>query len=155
MSSDDPVFSAEQTRALTCALDEIIPSGEGGLPGAGELGLAAAIEEAARQDADLRAAVEEGLASLEELARGRGSEGYADLSREDRLEVLNEAGAKAPLFLPSLIGRTFVGYYQDARVRGSLRLETRPPYPDGYEVEPTDFSILDPVRERDPFFRTG
>ncbi len=69
--------------------------------------------------------------------------------------MLNEAGAKAPLFLPSLIGRTFVGYYQDARVRGALRLETRPPYPDGYEVEPTDFSILDPVRERDPFFRTG
>ena len=48
MSRDERGFSAEQTRTLACALDEIIPPGEGGLPGAGELDLAAAIEEAAR-----------------------------------------------------------------------------------------------------------
>jgi len=155
MSRDEQVFSAEETRTLACALDEIIPPGDGGLPGAGELGLAAAIEDAARASDDVRAAVREGIATLEELARGRGKPGYPELPREERLEVLNEAGAKAPLFLPNLIGPTFVGYYQDLRVREALSLETRPPHPQGYEVEPTDFSILDPVRERGPFYRTG
>jgi len=155
MSRDEQAFSAEETRALACALDEIIPPGEGGLPGAGELGLAAAIEEAARGSDEVRAAVREGIATLEELARGRGKPGYAELPRNERLEVLNEAGAKAPLFLPNLIGPAFVGYYQDLRVREALGLETRPPHPQGYEVEPTDFSILDPVRERGPFYRTG
>ena len=148
-------FTADQTRTLACALDEIIPPGDAGLPGAGELGLAAMIEEAARGSAEVRTAVEEGLATLDELARGRGAAGFAELSREDRLEVLNEAGAKAPAFLPQLIGPAFVGYYQDLRVREALGLETRPPHPEGYAVEETDFSLLDPVRERDPFYRTG
>ena len=155
MSRDERGFAGEQTRTLACALDEIIPPGDAGLPGAGELGLAAAIEEAARGSGEVRAAVAEGIATLEELARGRGKPGYADLARDERLEVLNEAGAKAPLFLPNLIGPTFVGYYQDPRVRDALGLETRPPHPQGYEVEETDFSILDPVRERGPFYRTG
>ncbi len=156
MSSDTNELGAQQVRTLACALDEIIPPSAEGLPGAGELGLADAIAEAARGDHDLRVAMQEGIATLDEIARGRGAAGYAELPRDDRLEVLNEAGAKAPLFLPSLIGRTFVGYYQDTRVRGALDLQTSPPFPDGYAVEPTDFSrILEPVRQRDPFFRTG
>ena len=155
MGHDDRSFSAAEFRTLACALDEIIPPGRAGLPGAGELGLAGAIEEAARGSDDVRVAVAEGLVALEELARERGKAGYAELTRHERLEVLNEAGAKAPLFLPQLIGPAFVGYYQDLRVREALGLETRPPHPEGYEVEETDFSMLDPVRERDPFYRTA
>ncbi len=32
---------------------------------------------------------------------------------------------------------------------------TRPPHPKGYEMEPTDFSLLDGVRRRERLYREG
>ena len=48
---------------------------------------------------------------------------------------------------------TVQGYYRDDRVMLSLGMEPRPPHPDGYEVEQGDWSLLDPVRQRDEFYR--
>jgi hypothetical protein len=35
----------------------------------------------------------------------------------------------------------------------SLGMEVRPPFPKGFEVEQGDWSLLDPVRVRQPFYR--
>lgn len=43
--------------------------------------------------------------------------------------------------------------YRDDRIMRSLGMEVRPPFPDGYEVEAGDWSLLDPVRRRAPFYR--
>jgi hypothetical protein len=149
-----PGLSPDEARALAAVLDEIIPpSHERRLPGAGEVGVVARIEEALREDPGLRPVLTAGLEALEELARERGAPGFAELSRAGRLASLNELAAKAPLFLPALVGRTFVGYYRDPRVLEGLGLGGEPPFPRGYEVEPTDFGILAPVRRRAPIYR--
>jgi hypothetical protein len=44
-------------------------------------------------------------------------------------------------------------YYRDDRVLMSLGLEPRPPFPKGYELEQGDWSLLDPVKARKPFWR--
>jgi hypothetical protein len=44
-------------------------------------------------------------------------------------------------------------YYRDERVMLSLGLEPRAPFPKGHEVEQGDWSLLDPVRARKPFWR--
>ena len=44
-------------------------------------------------------------------------------------------------------------YYQDPRVLQSLGLEARPPFPLGHEMEPDDWSLLEPVIKRAPFYR--
>ena len=44
-------------------------------------------------------------------------------------------------------------YYRDDRVLRSLGLEPRPPYPKGHVLEEGDWSLLDPVRARPPFWR--
>ena len=44
-------------------------------------------------------------------------------------------------------------YYRDDRVMVSLGLELRPPFPKGHVVEQGDWSLLDPVRTRQPFWR--
>lgn len=148
-------FSSDELRTLTAVLDEIVPpSHDGRLPGAGEAGLAATIDRLARDKPELRPALGEGLAAADSLARARGAKGFAELARDARLEVLNETAARAPAFLPGLVAQTIVAYYQVDRVREALGFEARPPYPQGYPVEPTDFAILDPVRRREPFFRT-
>lgn len=43
--------------------------------------------------------------------------------------------------------------YRDDRVLMSLGLEPRPPFPKGYELEQGDWSLLDPVKARKPFWR--
>ena len=44
-------------------------------------------------------------------------------------------------------------YYRDDRVLRSLGIEARPPFPKGHELEQGDWSLLDPVRKRAPFWR--
>jgi len=143
-------LSVEQRQALAGVLDEIIPpSVDGRLPGAGQLG----IGEALAQKPELAGVLAGGLAGLDSIARRRGAAGFLALPAGERRGVLDEVGVMAPAFLPALIGATFIAYYQEARVREALGLESRPPFPLGYAVEQTDFSLLDPVRRRSPFYR--
>jgi hypothetical protein len=44
-------------------------------------------------------------------------------------------------------------YYRDDRVLLALGLEARSPFPKGYTVEQGDWSLLDAVRGREPFWR--
>jgi hypothetical protein len=44
-------------------------------------------------------------------------------------------------------------YYLDDRVMRSLGLEPRSPFPQGFEVEQGDWSLLDPVRARPKIWR--
>jgi hypothetical protein len=95
----------------------------------------------------------QGISGLDELARSRGSQSFAALSKPDRVQVLNELGPKQPAFLPTLILYTYGGYYQNGRVVEALGLEARPPFPEGYEVEPNDLTLLDEVRQRPKMYR--
>jgi hypothetical protein len=149
--TNDSCFSPHEERELASVLDEVIPpSGDGRLPGAGEAGLVRYIEQHAPE---LRPTIVQGLSALDELASGRGARSFAALSREEKLEALNELATVQPAFLPGLILQTYVGYYQNDRVLEGLGLEPRPPYPDGYKMEPTDLSLLDGVRRRNKLYR--
>jgi hypothetical protein len=52
------------------------------------------------------------------------------------------------------LGRVLLAaYYRDDRVLLALGLEARSPFPKGHIVEQGDWSLLDPVRRRAPFWR--
>lgn len=150
----EPVFTPAEERALASLLDELIPpSGDGRLPGAGELGLGAHVAAVARANPDVAAVLRDGLAALDARARERGGAGFAALPRPERTRVLQDLAATGPSFLPGLLFHTYVGYYQHPRVLEGLGLEPRPPHPAGYELEPGDLSLLDPVRRRGRLYR--
>jgi hypothetical protein len=44
-------------------------------------------------------------------------------------------------------------YYRDDRVLHALGVDPRPPFPKGHELEQGDWSLLDPVKKRAPFWR--
>lgn len=149
-----PPLSSAARETLTCVLDEIIPpSHDGRLPGAGELGLAEPVWKALQTRPELRPALAQGLAALDERARERRASRFAALPGADRRPVLEQVGADVPAFLPGLVLQTCAAYYEDARVLRAHGHEARPPYPAGFEVDPTDFSILDPVRRRPKLYR--
>jgi hypothetical protein len=44
-------------------------------------------------------------------------------------------------------------YYRDDRVMRSLEMPVRAPFPEGYEIDDGDYSLLDPVRARGRIYR--
>jgi len=152
--SEAPDLTPEQRRGLTAVLDELVPpSDDGRLPGAGALGLAAAIEEKMREQPDLRVAVCGGLEAADARAREAGAGAFADVPAAGRAELLSRVSAEAPAFLPGLIFHTYLAYYQQAPVLEGLGVPPRPPHPEGYAVAPMDESLLEPVRAREPLWR--
>lgn len=147
-------FSGDELRTLACVLDLLIPpSRDGRLPGAGEVGVGARIDQVAEREPGLRAVVAAGVAALEELARASGAPEFAALSGEARVAALHEVAAAQPGFVPSLIFHTYAGYYQEGRVLEGLGLDPRPPFPTGHQLEPFDATLLDAVRRRSKLYR--
>jgi hypothetical protein len=147
-------FSDDQRQALARVLDEIIPPrADGRLPGAGELGVAAYVEQALRSTPELRAMIVEGLTALDDVAQRRHDRPFAALSKESQSEVLNAVAYSEHAFPPVLLLHAYAGYYQDGRVMQVLGLEPRAPHPQGFAMEPNDLSLLDPVRERPKRYR--
>jgi hypothetical protein len=144
--TDNPLNPAE-TRDLRALVAQMIPaSASYNVPGADdELIFADILRSLERDTADTRTA----LALLARMAGGS----FAELSPEKRAEIAaafkQEGGA--PLFALNRV--VLLCYYRDDRVMRSLGQETRPPFPQGHVVEQGDWSLLDPVRQRAPFYR--
>lgn len=148
----DTAFDSARRATLTAVLDRIIPPSEDGrLPGAGALGLVAALEEGLGAMLPFTA---RGLDALDALARERGARGFPALSEGDRTEVMNAHAAADPGFLPGLVFQVYSAYYQHPRVLSGLGLEPRPPHPKGYALEQPDLdALLAPVRARQKLYR--
>jgi hypothetical protein len=143
---DDFAFTADEERLLVGLLDVVVPpSGDGRLPGAGQLGLVEHIARTVRETPMLRPVVEYGMSALGELAAKRGD--------GDVRAVLEDFAAGDQFFMPAFLFLVYSTYYQNARVLAALGLEARPPHPKGHEMEPIDLTLLDPVRRRDGMFR--
>ena len=134
-------------------LDEIIPpSADGSFPGAGELGVGEQVEDVLAQQPEFGRVIEQGLASIRRLAESRNPSGFGGLSRSERAALLREIEAAEPAFFGALVMYTYFGYYTDRRITDRLGVRN-PPQPDGYDLEPGDLSLLDPVRARPKLWR--
>ena len=147
-------FTEDEQRALRAVLDQIIPpSADTQMPGAGEIGLVAYIEQALHKSPDLRPTIAAGLAAADGLAADRGARDFATLAEAQRSGVLEELATAHPGFLPSLIFHTYVGYYQHPQIAAALGIEAHPPFPAGFPMEQGDLSLLDVVKKRPKMFR--
>jgi hypothetical protein len=78
---------------------------------------------------------------------------FADLAPAQREAVAARLRETAGQELTLLTRIILQCYYRDDRVMRSLDMEIRPPFPKGFEVPQGDWSLLDPVRKRPPFYR--
>jgi hypothetical protein len=141
------MLTPDEIRSLRALAEIMIPaSAEHGVPSAADEVIFADILNSFGRDAAHVLAV---VRALDALAGGR----FADLSPPQRQAIatrLQEAGGEALFYLGRILLQC---YYRDDRVMRSLGLEPRPPYPEGFEVEQGDWSLLDPVRARPEFYR--
>ena len=137
--------------AFSQLLDELIPEDSGRrMPGAGSLGLGARL----RRDApEIMPAVDAGLQSLHERALAQGAAGFGALPAADRVASLQALSEEQPGLIPALLFHLSRCYYAHPKVLSALGMPGRPPYPEGYEMEPNDLGLLDAVRERGRLYR--
>ena len=90
--------------------------------------------------------------ALGELSRLAGGD-FAALGATEAEAVASELLASETPAVTTL-GRVILQcYYRDDRVLLSLGVEPRPPFPKGHVLEQGDWSLLDVVKQRKPFWR--
>jgi len=140
-------LTADETRGLQAFAGTMIPASERhAVPGADDEAIFADIVRSLGRD---REDVGLALRRLAVLAGGA----FADIPPERRLIVANELRAEGGLAVAALTRVVLLCYYRDDRVMRSLGQEPRPPFPIGHDVEQGDWSLLDPVKKRAPFYR--
>jgi hypothetical protein len=145
--ASDATLTEAEIADLRCLAGMIIPpSAKYGVPGADDDIIFADIVASLGRDADR---VRTALASLRTLAGGS----FAALDVTRRAEVAAKLRAEGGAAIGVLTRIVLLCYYRDDRVMVSLGLEARPPFPKGHELEQGDWSLLDPVRARKPFWR--
>ena len=146
MTSETPLTEAQREN-LRAVAGIIIPASiEFDVPGADDSAIVADMLATLGRDAGLV------RAALDELASIAGAP-LASLAPKRREEVALELRARGGPAIAALTRVVLQCYYRDDRVVRSLGLEPRPPYPKGHVLEDGDWSLLDPVRTRPPFWR--
>jgi hypothetical protein len=144
---NDRTLTEVEIADLRCLAGMIIPlSAKYGVPGADDDTIFSDIVNSIGRDRnDVRAA----LAKLRTLTGGP----FAMLNTARRREVTAKLRAEGGAQVGVLTRLVLLCYYRDDRVMVSLGLEARPPFPKGHVLEQGDWSLLDPVRARKPFWR--
>ena len=141
----DPILNDAETADFRCLAGMIVPpSAKYDVPGADDATIFADIIGSIGRDADR---VRYGLARLRALAGGS----FAALDGRSREQVASRLRHEGDVAVLTRI--VLLCYYRDDRVMLSLGMEPRPPFPKGHDIEQGDWSLLDPVRSRAPFWR--
>jgi len=144
---NEQILNADEAEDLRCLAGIIIPpSARHDVPGADDAAIQADIVRSLGRDANH---VRSALARLRVLVGGP----FAALNATRRAEAAQALRAERRADVAALTRIVLLCYYRDDRVMLSLGMEPRPPFPKGHVVEQGDWSLLDQVRARAPFWR--
>ncbi len=142
------VLDSEQAALLAAVLNCLIPA-RGGLPGAGDLGLATRIDAALAANPALRRTYFDGLPTI----AAAGDQPFAELDAAGQEAALRTIETAEPLFFAVLIEHAYRHYYTDPRVQRVLGMVDGPPQPNGHQLPAFDEQLLTIQRKRAPFWR--
>jgi hypothetical protein len=135
-------LSSSQLDCLRIIARHMIPACEEfGMPGADDPAVVAEMVRSLGRDRSELCRVLDLVAPSRSLSRAHQASHLA------RLRLSDPAGFSV---VEAVVSRA---YYRDDRVLKSIGMDARPPFPQGYEVEQGDWSLLDPVRSRGIMYR--
>lgn len=140
-------LTPREAECLACIAAQMIPASAAyGVPGADDPVIMADMVASLGRDRD-------GLLRLLAVVDEAAGDALAALPRDRQAALLARLRAELPGGLAVAEAVVTRAYYRDARVLRALGVEPRPPFPKGFEVEPVDLSLLDPVRQRGAIWR--
>ena len=125
-------------------------STEYGLPGGDDQKIFDNILVAAQVDLQL---LEKGLSKLDDLSRAHHKKEFLSLDDQMRSNIISSFLASSAIYVDVISNLILQCYYRDDRVMNSLGMELQSPFPSGYEVDQSDWSLLEPVRKKDKIYR--
>ncbi|MGE0598660.1 MAG: hypothetical protein AB7J35_02380 [Dehalococcoidia bacterium] len=129
---------------LSALLDTLIPpGGNRPMPGAGGIGIEPAVAESLVGDANTGANV---VATLEALREQTPA--FVSLPAPERAKVVEARASLDAASMRALLRHVYLAYYQHPTVLAALGEPPRPPFPEGFEIEPTDPELLAALRRR-------
>ena len=147
--STDNVFDPDQQNTITLLADLMIPA-KNGMPSAADAAICKPALAGLSAHADT---ISESLRWLEAYTQQQYSKSIAALSSPDQQSSVEHLKQEQSAFTALLQTHVIACYYRDDRVLRALNLPARAPFPEGNAVTPTDWSLLDNVRKRTPFYR--
>ena len=148
-SIDRPFLTSTQRELLSAVLDRIVPP-QGNLPGAGALGLGLFLENVAGRTPGRRRLLNDGLARIALAASSKTSGGFEELDGDGQDAILREVEEQDPVFFDLLVRQCYNGYYTNPGVQemvGHHRSD-----PSVYTYQPLNETLLEPQRQRPPFW---
>ena len=145
----EPPAALNDPDFMKALLDLVIPpSASGVLPGAGALGLSAAVVAAIQADPALGPLVEAGTQAVQESALSQHPEGLAGMAPQAGVKVVEAQLAAHPFLIMGILRHLYPAYYQHPQVLEGIGEPPRPPFPEGFDVEATDAELLEKLRAR-------
>ena len=141
---------ADAQRLMLAALVGLMIPAETELPSAAD---DAIVEEILRELEKRATVVARGLDHLVMITTDTGEIKFTQLDTKDQMALIDRLRHEDPEFLRCFETVVAACYYRDDRVLRAHGLTTGAPFPNGRAVAPTDWTLLDPVRTRKPFFR--
>jgi len=140
--ASDSTYTEEERALLTRLCDLMIPAGEDRPSAADPEVFKDILSRLSTHDAVLKPV----LATL-------ATRSLDELPASEQLEVINQHRETCATFFQVFESQVIQAYYANSIVLTSLGVNAPSPYPAGYDVQETDWSLLDPVRDREPFYR--
>ena len=150
MPESTQIFSQAQIQTVTTALNRIIPA-EGGMPAAGDLGVAGFIESVAQVDPSKTRLFTQGVAFIELTCGRLIGKGFAQATGEEQDQTLQSVESSDPAFFDELVRQTYNGYYTNPKIFEALGHSIAQPDING-QPELLDESLLEKQRQRAPFW---
>ena len=130
---------------LSALLNTLIPpGGSRSMPGAGSLGIETIVAASIATDSAAGLPVGEWLEALY-----AGTPGFATLSTAERTRAVEAHAAANPAAMQALLRRVYLAYYHQPAVLIALGEPPHPPFPDGFELEPSDPELLAALKPRE------
>ncbi len=145
------MLNDNQQGTFAALLDCLVPADETfKVPGAGDPEILSDILTTASPHGPAVTAIPIALEAMAQEAEGSAFAGLAPAKQVEIAQAFMAAQPDLAALVTLLVAQC---YYRDTRVMRSLDMEPRAPHPQGFEVEQGDWSLLDPVKERTPFYR--
>ena len=133
-------------------MDEIIPSSDG-MPAASAAGGLEYLEHVWRQEAELRADLQQALDALGQMSETNFHAPFAGISPSQRVEVLTKIETQSPAVFAKLRDLVYESYYTQPSVWKLIGYELHPTNQSGPHMKPFDDSVLAKVRKMPKMYR--